>query len=101
MVREVRKRFPAAASSSFSQTAQTSSEASQTAIETLNSSETERKLRAQHSQQAAMPVSIKIRILPDLRRTVELVRRAEHAGVAWITVHGKRAFALLCRFGLN
>jgi tRNA-dihydrouridine synthase 4 len=35
-----------------------------------------------------MPMSIKIRLRPDLRETVELVQRAEHAGVSWITVHG-------------
>jgi tRNA-dihydrouridine synthase 4 len=36
-----------------------------------------------------MPCSIKIRVLPDLRQTVELVQRAEAVGVAWITVHGR------------
>lgn len=35
-------------------------------------------------------VSVKIRVQqPDLRRTVELVRRAEHMGVAWVAVHGR------------
>ena len=35
------------------------------------------------------PISIKIRILPDLVRTVSLARQLEHAGVSWITVHGR------------
>lgn len=34
-------------------------------------------------------VSIKIRVHDDLRRTVDFVRRAEMAGVDWITVHGR------------
>jgi len=34
-------------------------------------------------------VSIKIRIHDDLKHTVELCRRAVHAGVSWITVHGR------------
>ncbi|XP_786210.2 tRNA-dihydrouridine(20a/20b) synthase [NAD(P)+]-like [Strongylocentrotus purpuratus] len=33
--------------------------------------------------------SIKIRLHKDIRETVELCRRAEHAGVSWITVHGR------------
>jgi tRNA-dihydrouridine synthase 4 len=36
-----------------------------------------------------LPVSIKIRIHPDLKKTVQLVQTAEHVGVAWITVHGR------------
>ena len=39
----------------------------------------------------ALPVSIKIRIDDDRRRTVELIRAVESAGVAWITVHGRTA----------
>jgi tRNA-dihydrouridine synthase len=35
------------------------------------------------------PLAIKIRILPDLRQTIDLVQRAEKAGVSWITVHGR------------
>ncbi|KAM4746854.1 tRNA-dihydrouridine(20a/20b) synthase [NAD(P)+]-like [Rhinophrynus dorsalis] len=33
--------------------------------------------------------SIKIRIHPDITRTVDLCRKAEAAGVSWITVHGR------------
>ncbi|KAJ3116265.1 tRNA-dihydrouridine(20a/20b) synthase [NAD(P)+]-like protein [Phlyctochytrium bullatum] len=33
--------------------------------------------------------SIKIRVHPDIRQTVELVKRAESVGVDWITVHGR------------
>ncbi|KAF2074748.1 hypothetical protein CYY_003936 [Polysphondylium violaceum] len=36
-----------------------------------------------------IPVSIKIRIQPDLNNTIELVKRAESMGVSWITVHGR------------
>ena len=36
-----------------------------------------------------LPVSIKIRVQDDLRRTVELVQTAERAGVNFITVHGR------------
>ncbi|XP_068759376.1 tRNA-dihydrouridine(20a/20b) synthase [NAD(P)+]-like [Montipora capricornis] len=36
-----------------------------------------------------LPVSIKIRIHENIRKTVELCRQAEMAGVAWITVHGR------------
>ena len=39
-----------------------------------------------------LPVSIKIRLKPELRDTIELVRRAESAGAAWITVHGRTKF---------
>jgi tRNA-dihydrouridine synthase 4 len=34
-------------------------------------------------------VSVKIRLRPDLRQTVELVRRAEAAGAQWVTIHGR------------
>lgn len=34
-------------------------------------------------------VSIKIRLRHDIRDTVELCQRAEHAGVSWITIHGR------------
>eukprot|EP00727_Mastigamoeba_balamuthi_P007117 m51a1_g3025 putative trna-dihydrouridine(20a 20b) synthase (314) ;mRNA; r:877448-878801 len=37
----------------------------------------------------ARPVSIKIRVRRDLRQTVELARRAQHAGAALIAVHGR------------
>lgn len=36
-----------------------------------------------------LPVSIKIRTCDDIKDTIELCRRAEHAHVAWITVHGR------------
>ncbi|KAI9104727.1 hypothetical protein DFS34DRAFT_575574 [Phlyctochytrium arcticum] len=36
-----------------------------------------------------LPFTIKIRIHPDLKETVEFVRRAESVGVDWITVHGR------------
>jgi len=36
-----------------------------------------------------LPVSVKIRINSDIRKTLELVRQAESAGVSWITVHGR------------
>lgn len=40
-------------------------------------------------KRSSIPVSIKIRIHEDLRRTVDLIQQAEAAGVAWITVHGR------------
>ena len=42
---------------------------------------------AEARKRTDVPVSIKIRILPDLRRTVDLVQQAESAGVEWIVVH--------------
>eukprot|EP01112_Ceratiomyxa_fruticulosa_P016847 TRINITY_DN5143_c0_g2_i1.p1 TRINITY_DN5143_c0_g2~~TRINITY_DN5143_c0_g2_i1.p1 ORF type:complete len:340 (+),score=45.51 TRINITY_DN5143_c0_g2_i1:188-1207(+) len=36
-----------------------------------------------------IPVCIKIRVDKDIRKTVELVKRAESVGVSWITVHGR------------
>ncbi len=38
---------------------------------------------------AGMTVSVKVRLRPDLRETVELVRRAAAAGADWVTVHGR------------
>ncbi|KAJ3028656.1 tRNA-dihydrouridine(20a/20b) synthase [NAD(P)+]-like protein [Rhizophlyctis rosea] len=38
---------------------------------------------------STFPCSIKIRVHPDLRQTVEFVKRAEAVGVDWITVHGR------------
>ncbi|KNC98393.1 uncharacterized protein SPPG_06098 [Spizellomyces punctatus DAOM BR117] len=35
------------------------------------------------------PCSVKIRVHPDLKKTVEFVQRAESVGVDWITVHGR------------
>ncbi|XP_066298742.1 tRNA-dihydrouridine(20a/20b) synthase [NAD(P)+]-like isoform X1 [Branchiostoma lanceolatum] len=34
-------------------------------------------------------VSVKIRLHKDLRETVDLCQKAEHAGVSWIAVHGR------------
>eukprot|EP01114_Cavostelium_apophysatum_P008996 TRINITY_DN22069_c0_g1_i1.p1 TRINITY_DN22069_c0_g1~~TRINITY_DN22069_c0_g1_i1.p1 ORF type:complete len:351 (+),score=60.42 TRINITY_DN22069_c0_g1_i1:98-1054(+) len=36
-----------------------------------------------------LPVSIKIRVDPNLNKTVDLVKMAESVGCAWITVHGR------------
>lgn len=36
------------------------------------------------------PVSVKIRIYEDRRRTVELARQLEASGASWVTVHGRR-----------
>lgn len=41
------------------------------------------------SRVPGLPVSIKIRIHDDARKTVQLCQQAEKAGVAWITVHGR------------
>jgi tRNA-dihydrouridine synthase 4 len=40
---------------------------------------------------SGLPTSIKIRVEDDRRRTVDLIRMVESAGVAWITVHGRTA----------
>jgi tRNA-dihydrouridine synthase 4 len=40
---------------------------------------------------ANMALSVKIRLHSDLRRTYDLIRGAELAGVDWITVHGRTA----------
>ena len=37
----------------------------------------------------AMPCVVKIRVFDDVQRTVELARRAEAMGAAWVTVHGR------------
>lgn len=39
--------------------------------------------------QAGLPVAVKMRVHDDLRETVDLARRLEAAGVAWLTVHGR------------
>ena len=41
------------------------------------------------SDGAEFPISIKIRIDSDLRKTVELCKRAQQMGCSWITVHGR------------
>ncbi|XP_062509240.1 tRNA-dihydrouridine(20a/20b) synthase [NAD(P)+]-like [Corticium candelabrum] len=43
----------------------------------------------QTSNRTNLPVTIKIRIHNDLKKTVQFVQTAEHAGVSWITVHGR------------
>ncbi|KAI9203427.1 uncharacterized protein BJ171DRAFT_509647 [Polychytrium aggregatum] len=40
-------------------------------------------------QGGSFPISVKIRVHPDLRKTVDLVRMVEAAGADWITVHGR------------
>ncbi len=35
------------------------------------------------------PISVKVRISDNIHETIELARRAERAGAAWITVHGR------------
>ncbi|XP_033120289.1 tRNA-dihydrouridine(20a/20b) synthase [NAD(P)+]-like [Anneissia japonica] len=34
-------------------------------------------------------ISIKIRLHKDIRETVDLCQKAEHAGISWVTVHGR------------
>lgn len=41
------------------------------------------------SRHPYLPVSVKIRVLSTPEETVELVRRVEALGAAWITVHGR------------
>lgn len=43
----------------------------------------------QTRQAITCPLSVKIRVLEEETRMVELVRRLEAAGVSWITVHGR------------
>jgi tRNA-dihydrouridine synthase len=40
----------------------------------------------------AVPISLKVRILPDENLTVEFARRAEMAGASFITVHGRTPY---------
>lgn len=47
-------------------------------------------IRQAHGRSVDTPVSVKIRIYEDRRRTVELARQLEASGAAWITVHGRR-----------
>ena len=55
----------------------------------LRSPETIRDMVRAVRERAGMVCSIKIRVDDDMRRTVDLVRMAEAAGVAWVTVHGR------------
>lgn len=41
------------------------------------------------SRVPGLPVSIKIRIHDNIKKTIQLCRQAEMAGVSWITVHGR------------
>lgn len=41
------------------------------------------------TRRTGVPVSVKIRIADNLADTVELARRAERMGAAWVTVHGR------------
>jgi tRNA-dihydrouridine synthase 4 len=43
----------------------------------------------QAKRRSGLPVSVKLRIHDNLKRTVDLVKQVEHAGAAWITVHGR------------
>ena len=43
----------------------------------------------QARERTGLPVSVKCRVCQDPRETVEYARRAESAGAAWITVHGR------------
>ncbi|XP_073891886.1 B-cell receptor-associated protein 29 isoform X3 [Macaca fascicularis] len=60
----------------------------------INKPELVRDMVKQVRNQVETPgfsVSIKIRIHDDLKRTVDLCRKAEATGVSWITVHGRTA----------
>jgi tRNA-dihydrouridine synthase 4 len=43
----------------------------------------------QAKERTGLPCSIKIRVDPDMTKTIELVKRAEAVGCAWIAVHGR------------
>lgn len=47
-------------------------------------------IRQARGRSVDTPVSVKIRIYEDRRRTVELARQLESVGASWITVHGRR-----------
>jgi tRNA-dihydrouridine synthase 4 len=47
-------------------------------------------IRQARGRSVDTPVSVKIRIYDDRRRTVELARQLESVGASWITVHGRR-----------
>eukprot|EP00288_Rhodomonas_lens_P000762 CAMPEP_0177730590 /NCGR_PEP_ID=MMETSP0484_2-20121128/22072_1 /TAXON_ID=354590 /ORGANISM="Rhodomonas lens, Strain RHODO" /LENGTH=257 /DNA_ID=CAMNT_0019243593 /DNA_START=120 /DNA_END=890 /DNA_ORIENTATION=+ len=58
----------------------------------LKKPELVRDMVRQAKERAGIPISIKIRIAPDLRETVEIVKLAEQVGVSWITLHGRTAW---------
>lgn len=47
-------------------------------------------IRQARGRAVRTPVSVKMRIFDDQRRTVDLARMLEAAGAAWVTVHGRR-----------
>lgn len=47
-------------------------------------------IRQARNRSVSTPVSVKIRIYNDRKRTVELARQLQAAGADWITVHGRR-----------
>lgn len=47
-------------------------------------------IRQARGRSVETPVSVKIRIYEDRRRTVDLARQLEASGASWITVHGRR-----------
>lgn len=47
-------------------------------------------IRQAHGRSVDTPVSVKIRIYDDKRRTVELAKQLESVGASWVTVHGRR-----------
>jgi tRNA-dihydrouridine synthase 4 len=47
-------------------------------------------IRQARGRSVTTPVSVKIRIYEDRRRTVDLARQLEASGASWITVHGRR-----------
>lgn len=47
-------------------------------------------IRQARGRSVTTPVSVKIRIYEDRRRTVELARQLESVGASWVTVHGRR-----------
>lgn len=47
-------------------------------------------IRQARGRSVSTPVSVKIRIYEDRRRTVDLARQLQASGASWITVHGRR-----------
>lgn len=47
-------------------------------------------IRQARGRSVTTPVSVKIRIYEDQRRTVDLARQLEASGASWVTVHGRR-----------
>ncbi|KXS21291.1 FMN-linked oxidoreductase [Gonapodya prolifera JEL478] len=55
----------------------------------MESPELVRDMVKQVKARTDVPISIKIRLHTDLRRTVDLAQRAEHVGAAWVGIHGR------------